>query len=246
MRCVDVAALYAAAIPRRNPDSIVMPFDDRTNEASIDRKHSILNQAERLAKYGGGGTNCALPLAKANRDYLHCRFAGCVVVSDYESWIGTGRASSTAVMTEGQARGRHSLPPSWHAVRHDPGAGPASRNVGGFSDAVFRVVAAFRGPVPVGSWPRSRRRFKELGFWMACRVGPGFVQTGSGHIAVDSRSLPKRVDYAHREGGRQTCKLLRPVGSRGRLLLSCWAIGDRPDPQSRRKKNGRRLYSSAG
>jgi hypothetical protein len=31
-------------------------------------------------------------LAKANRDYLHRRFAGCVLVSDDESWIGTGRA----------------------------------------------------------------------------------------------------------------------------------------------------------
>ena len=27
MRCIDVAALFAAAILRRNPDSVVIPFD---------------------------------------------------------------------------------------------------------------------------------------------------------------------------------------------------------------------------
>jgi hypothetical protein len=34
--------------------------------------------------------------------HLHRRFAGCGQVSDYESWIGSGRAGSTAVMNEWQ------------------------------------------------------------------------------------------------------------------------------------------------
>jgi hypothetical protein len=34
MRCVDVAALFAAAVLRRNPDSLVLPFDDRVHKAS--------------------------------------------------------------------------------------------------------------------------------------------------------------------------------------------------------------------
>ena len=37
MRCVDVAALFAAAILRRNPDSVVIPFDD----AGVPRRSSI-------------------------------------------------------------------------------------------------------------------------------------------------------------------------------------------------------------
>ena len=36
MRCVDVAALFAAAILRRNPDSIVIPFDTSAYEANVD------------------------------------------------------------------------------------------------------------------------------------------------------------------------------------------------------------------
>ena len=66
MRCVDVAALFAAAILRRNPDSVVIPFDTSAYEVRLDPSDSVLSLAERLAKYGGGGTNCSLPLAAAN------------------------------------------------------------------------------------------------------------------------------------------------------------------------------------
>lgn len=157
MRCVDVAALFAAAILRRNPDSVVIPFDTSAYEAKMDPTDSVLSLAERLAKYGGGGTNCSLPLAAANTRYHNRRFAGCVLVSDQESWVGTGRHGSTAVMTEWQAF-------VGNQVRlHERGwAGPKLvcidlqpytttqapdrsdiLNVGGFSDAVFSVVAAF-------------------------------------------------------------------------------------------------------
>jgi 60 kDa SS-A/Ro ribonucleoprotein len=159
MRCVDVAALFAAAIRRRNPDSIVVPFDDRTHQARVDPQDSILSLAERLAKYGGGGTNCSLPLAAANRDYLHRRFVGCVLVSDYESWIGTGRHGSTAVMTEWQEfvknqlrlQGAEMIGPKLICINVQPyGTVQAPErsdilNMGGFSDAVFGVVAAFLG-----------------------------------------------------------------------------------------------------
>ncbi len=49
MRCVDVAALFAAAILRRNPDSIVIPFDTRAYDVRIDPSDSILSIAERRA-----------------------------------------------------------------------------------------------------------------------------------------------------------------------------------------------------
>ena len=40
MRCVDVAALFAAAILRRNPGSIVIPFDTSAYEARVDPSDS--------------------------------------------------------------------------------------------------------------------------------------------------------------------------------------------------------------
>ncbi len=103
MRCIDVAALFAAAILRRNPDSVVIPFDTSAYDAKIDPNDSILSIAERLAKYGGGGTDCSLPLVAANQKHAKRKFAGVVLVSDNESWVGTGRHGSTGVMTAWEA-----------------------------------------------------------------------------------------------------------------------------------------------
>ncbi len=157
MRCVDVAALFAAAILRRNPDSVVIPFDTAAYEAKVDPTDSVLSLAERLTKYGGGGTNCSLPLAAANARYAKRKFAGCVLVSDQESWVGTGRAGSTGVMTEWQAfvrnqvrlHGRDFAGPKLVCIDLQPYTTTQAPersdilNIGGFSDAVFSVVAAF-------------------------------------------------------------------------------------------------------
>jgi 60 kDa SS-A/Ro ribonucleoprotein len=168
MRCVDVAALFAAAIVRRNPDSIVIPFDTQAYQARIDPQDSILSLAERLAKYGGGGTDCSIPLHEANTRYGKRRFAGCVLVSDTESWVyrdrpwASGPHGSTGVIAQWQQFVKNQLRLGGHAV-------PAPKlicidlqayattqaperddilNIGGFSDAVFSVVAAFLGDDP--------------------------------------------------------------------------------------------------
>lgn len=46
---------------------------------------SILSLAGRLAKYGGCGTDCSIPLREANTRYRKRRFAGVVLASDTES-----------------------------------------------------------------------------------------------------------------------------------------------------------------
>lgn len=158
MRCVDVAALFASAVLRRNPESVVIPFDTSAYEVRVDPADSVLSLAERLAKYGGGGTNCSLPLAAANTRFRDRRFAGCVLVSDQESWVGAGRAGSTAVVTEWQRfvanqkrLGGEAASPKLvcidlqpYTTTQAPDRGD-TLNVGGFSDAVFSIVAAFLG-----------------------------------------------------------------------------------------------------
>ncbi len=74
--------MFAAAILRRNPDSVVIPFETAAYEAKVDPTDSVLSLAERLVKYGGGGTDCWLPLAAASARYANRRFAACVLVSD--------------------------------------------------------------------------------------------------------------------------------------------------------------------
>lgn len=154
MRCVDVAALFAAAILRRNPDSVVVPFDTQSYDVRIDPSDSILSLSERLAKYGGGGTDCSIPLRAANTKFSKRQFAGCVLVSDNESWIGTGRYGATGVMTEWQKFVKNQkrigvTNPKLVCIDIQPyGSTQAPErddilNIGGFSDAVFNVVASY-------------------------------------------------------------------------------------------------------
>jgi 60 kDa SS-A/Ro ribonucleoprotein len=162
VRCVDVAALFAAAVLRRNPDSVLVPFDDRAHDArDIDPTEPVLSLAGRLARFGGGGTNCALPLAEANRTYRDRAFAGCVLISDNESWIGAGRHGATGVLTEwqhfvkSQVRLQGEMAgPKLVCIDVQPSLTTQAPersdilNVGGFSDAVFSVVASFLGAGP--------------------------------------------------------------------------------------------------
>ena len=152
--------MFAAAILRRNPDSVVIPFDTRAYHARFDPQDTILSLSERLAKYGGGGTDCSIPLAEANKRYSDRPLVGCVLVSDCESWItggrqyGYGYRGSTGVMTEWQkfvknARRHGITDPKLVCIDIQPyGTSQAPErdeilNIGGFSDAVFTVVSSF-------------------------------------------------------------------------------------------------------
>ena len=137
-----------------------MPFDTQAYNAKIDPSDSILSVSERLSKYGGGGTDCSIPLREANQRYSKRKFAGIVLVSDNESWIngghvfGHGRGGSTGVMTEWekfkkaqQKKGVADpklicidIAPYGHTQAPDRAD---ILNIGGFSDAVFQVVASY-------------------------------------------------------------------------------------------------------
>ena len=159
MRCVDVAALFAAAVLRRNPGSLIVPFDDKAHQVTIDPSTPILELAKRLAAFGGGGTDCSLPLKEALASHRDRKFVGCVLVSDNQSWIGSGLQGSTPVMTawkefvKNQIRlnDRNYEGPKLACIDIQPyGTTQAPErsdilNVGGFSDAVFTVIAGFLG-----------------------------------------------------------------------------------------------------
>ena len=147
MRCVDVAALVAAAIMRKNPDTEVVPFDTSVHQHRLNPLDSIMTNAKTLAAFGGGGTNCGEALAHVNRKNGKGDLV--IYVSDNESWMDSGRPRSTATMQEWQKfKGRNpnaklvciDIQPYTTTQAHDR---DDILNVGGFSDQVFDVIARF-------------------------------------------------------------------------------------------------------
>src|SRR5690606_27218315 len=94
VRAIDVAALVAAAFLRKNRGSEVLPFDTKVHAAhDVNPRDTVMTNAAKLRKYGGGGTAVSVALAELNRR----KAAGDLVVyvSDNESWVDSKRPGAT-------------------------------------------------------------------------------------------------------------------------------------------------------
>lgn len=145
VRCIDVAALVAAAVLRANPGARVLPFATDVVDLVLDPGAGVLGNAARLAAIGGGGTNCSAPLERLLAERAPVDLV--VFVSDNESWVDAARgARGTAMMA------------AWQRLKaRNPGARlvcidlvpntttqAANRadvlNIGGFSDRIWDVI----------------------------------------------------------------------------------------------------------
>jgi 60 kDa SS-A/Ro ribonucleoprotein len=152
VRCIDVAALVAAAILRRNPRAEVVPFESKALEVGLNPRDSVMTNAEKLAGLPAGGTNCSAPLAllndrKAQGDLV-------IYVSDNESWIdaphyGRFGGGATETMKQWSEFKRRNPRARMICVDVQPyGSTQAQErqdilNVGGFSDQVFDLLGEF-------------------------------------------------------------------------------------------------------
>jgi 60 kDa SS-A/Ro ribonucleoprotein len=157
VRCIDVAALVAAAILRNNPRAEVIPFEQSVVSLRLNPRDSVMTNAEKLSKIGGGGTNCSAPLALLNQR----KAAGDLVVyvSDNQSWIDPGGGRGTAAMREWAQFKARSPRARMVCIDLQPyGSTQAAErsdilNVGGFTDRVFEIVSEFAaGRLSDGHW----------------------------------------------------------------------------------------------
>ncbi|MBC7771926.1 MAG: RNA-binding protein, partial [Pyrinomonadaceae bacterium] len=56
VRCIDVAALVAASLVRKNPGAGVIPFSDDVINVTLNSRDSVMTNAEKLARLPSGGT----------------------------------------------------------------------------------------------------------------------------------------------------------------------------------------------
>jgi 60 kDa SS-A/Ro ribonucleoprotein len=157
VRCIDVAALVAAAILRKNPTATIVPFEQAVVPLELNSRDSVMTNATRLSSIGGGGTNCSAAIALLNRRKTKSDLV--IFVSDNESWVDQGRGRGTAMMAEwAEFRQRN---PRARLVCLDIQPNQTTQaveredilNIGGFSDHAFEVVAAFAaGHLEAGHW----------------------------------------------------------------------------------------------
>jgi 60 kDa SS-A/Ro ribonucleoprotein len=153
VRCVDVAALVGATVMRKNPLAVLIPVDTQVHDArGINPRDSIMTNAEKLARFGGGGTRLGAAMqfvetAKAAPDLI-------IMVSDNESWVGDAQrptyhgTETMAVFNRLKARN-----PGLKMVNIDIVANSTSQtpckgepsilNIGGFSDTIWDTIARF-------------------------------------------------------------------------------------------------------
>ncbi len=147
VRCVDVAALVAATVLRKNPSAEVLPFEHDVVDVRLNARDTVMTNAERLARVGGGGTNCSAPLALLNRRKAKGDLV--IYVSDYESWVDAGAGRGTAPMREWEAFRSRNPQARMVCIDVQPYRTTQAReradvlNVGGFSDRVFELVSEF-------------------------------------------------------------------------------------------------------
>jgi 60 kDa SS-A/Ro ribonucleoprotein len=147
VRCIDVAALVAASILRKNPAARVMPFEQDVVELSLNSRDSVMTNAQAMARIGGGGTNCSAPLALLNKERVAVDLV--ILVSDNESWVDASRRGATQTMREWERLKTRNPRARLVCIDIQPGATTQAAeradilNVGGFSDAVFTMVASF-------------------------------------------------------------------------------------------------------
>ncbi|MBJ2157037.1 vWA domain-containing protein [Variovorax sp. IB41] len=147
VRCIDVAALVAAAVLRRNADARVLPFETKVVPLALNPRDSVMTNAARLAAVGGGGTSCSAPLALLNKEKAQADLV--VLVSDNESWADRARGRGTATMQEWAAFKARNPKARLACIDIQPYATTQAQerddvlNIGGFSDEVFKLLAVY-------------------------------------------------------------------------------------------------------
>jgi 60 kDa SS-A/Ro ribonucleoprotein len=147
VRCIDVAALVAAAVLRRNADARVLPFETKVVSLKLNPRDSVMTNAAKLAAVGGGGTSCSAPLALLNREKAQADLV--VLVSDNESWADPVRGRGTATMQEWAAFKERNPKARMVCIDIQPYATTQAQerddvlNIGGFSDEVFKLLAVY-------------------------------------------------------------------------------------------------------
>lgn len=160
MQRVDVAALIACSILRKNKNAEILLFNTNVITENgvpmvVDPKDTVLSNATRISKIAKGGTACSAPLKMLNEQGKHGDLI--VYVSDDQSWaesmnidrFGRRQAGKTALQSEWETWKMRNPQAKMVCIDIAPYTTtqaqerPDTMNIGGFSDTVFELVGSF-------------------------------------------------------------------------------------------------------
>lgn len=156
--CVQVAGLFASSILRHNPNTQVIPFDTRVHLVSLNPRDSVMTNAQKLNR-GGGGTDCACALRHINQNNGRGDYV--VFISDNESWSGSGyyrNQGNTGLMQEWKIFKSRNPHAKLICIDITPGSTSQSKpekdvlQVAGYSDNVMTVISSFLDNSSVNFW----------------------------------------------------------------------------------------------
>jgi 60 kDa SS-A/Ro ribonucleoprotein len=161
VRCIDVAGLMTAAFLERNPKARVLPFENDVVNIDLNRRDSVMTNADKLAAIGGGGTNCSAPLKKLAKEKAKVDLV--VFISDNQSWMDARPNGQASAMMMEWARIKTRNPAAKLVCLDIQPYATAQvvtsvdvLNVGGFSDAVFGAITTFAsGKSGAESWVKT-------------------------------------------------------------------------------------------
>jgi 60 kDa SS-A/Ro ribonucleoprotein len=169
VRCVDVAALVAAALLRRNISAEVIPFSDDVVKMPrlLNPLDSVMTNAQYLASLPSGGTACSAPLRLLIERGAHGDLV--IYVSDNQSWADFARPCGgfmqkvglvpTVMADEWERFRKRNRSAKLVLIDVQPyGSTQVNEradvlNVGGFADSVFDVITLFaKGELDAAHW----------------------------------------------------------------------------------------------
>ena len=154
--CVEVAALIAACFRRRHGKTRIVPFAEAVRAIKLNPRDSVMSQARDIARMVGGGTCVSAPLALLNQERAAPDLV--VIVSDNQSWLDTRQGGGTETMRQWAALKARNPKARLVCIDLQPcGTSQAKEapdvfHIGGFSDAVFELVAGIAQGRHAGHW----------------------------------------------------------------------------------------------
>lgn len=152
MRLIDVAALIGCTFLKKNVESQILPFSDTLfPNHGLERRDSVLQNAKRLSKLGGGGTNMGAVMQHLNRTKALGNLV--IIISDCETWADRHNRpvypDTTVMATEWAAyksRNPNAKLVTINLAASETAQVPTDKNVlqlGGFSDSIWEIIKSF-------------------------------------------------------------------------------------------------------